>query len=385
MPIDVATPPDLSTRRLVSSSARNVAHHPDPGLPASGHRSRSVAALAARIAALPGFGRLVDNRLDRDDRVYLVPDVTLVSGEAERLGLKTDGDLFGGVTPAKVTAGKAIAHPLPSRESPFPAGWSANFAEAARPHTLPGFSAFTPADACAAARSLLKQGPVRIKPAWAEGGLQQSVARDSRDAEAIIDTMPPDDLFDFGAAVELNLTEVSTYSVGRVRAGTLEVAYVGVQATTRDNQGGVAYGGSCLLCLRGGFADFANVPLPPDVRQALDHASAFDAAADRHLDGFFASRRNYDVALGRDHQGAMRAGVLEQSWRIGGASGAEIAALTAFANDDALRIVLASCREAYGHHTACPPTAADVYFDDDDPAVGPLIKYALIESEFRAP
>jgi hypothetical protein len=378
---EIARSPDFLQQR--PPSGRNVAHHPDPGWPRSGHRSRSVAALAARIAALPGFGRLIENGVDLSG-AYLVPDATLVSGDAARLGLKTDADLFGGVTPAKVTAGKAIAHLLPCRDSPFPAGWSANFAEAAHPHTLPGFSAFTRADACAAARAVLKQGPVRIKPAWAEGGLQQAVAHDFRDAEAIIDRMPPMQLFDVGAALELNLTEVKTYSVGRVRVGTLEMAYIGVQTTTTDNRGDAAYGGSRLLCARGGFADLASAPLPAAIRQALDHARAFDAAADRCLDGFFASRRNYDVALGRDPQGAMRAGVLEQSWRIGGASGAEIAALRAFADDDELRLVIASCREAYGRRFASLPATADIYFADDDPAVGPLIKYALIESASRA-
>ena len=45
---------------------------------------------------------------------------------------------------------------------------------------------------------------------------------------------------------------------------------------------------------------------------------------------FFASRRNYDVVAGLDARGQRRCGVLEQSWRVGGASPAELVALAAF-------------------------------------------------------
>jgi len=47
--------------------------------------------------------------------------------------------------------------------------------------------------------------------------------------------------------------------------------------------------------------------------------------------GFTASRRNYDVGQGVGADGRPRSGVLESSWRMGGASSAELAALTAFA------------------------------------------------------
>ena len=58
---------------------------------------------------------------------------------------------------------------------------------------------------------------------------------------------------------------------------------------------------------------------------------------------FFASRRNYDIARGIDAQGQWRCRVLEQSWRIGGASGPEVAALQAFRADPALRVIRAWC------------------------------------------
>ena len=70
--------------------------------------------------------------------------------------------------------------------------------------------------------------------------------------------------------------------------------------------------------------------------------------------------------------------MLEQSWRIGGASGAEIAALLAFRADPALQAVRASTVERYG---ACepPPAPATVLFHGTDPSVGTITKYALVE------
>ncbi|QTL02122.1 DUF3182 family protein [Aquabacter sp. L1I39] len=342
----------------------------------SGHRSRSIAALAQALAPLAGRG------LRKGER-YLVPDLTLGAAEAERLGVLDEDDLFGGVVPHDVVAGKAIVHPLPSPGCAHPKGWSADFAQAVMAHALPGFSAFTNGDARTALYRLLAHGPVRLKPGWADGGLQQHVVHDALDAEAIISRLPQDSLAASGLVLETNLSDVTTFSVGRVRIGGHEIAYVGTQHATQDNDGNLAYGGSRLLCARGGFSAFARATLSPQMAQALEQARVFDAAADHHFSGFFASRRNYDVAIGRDARGTLRSGVLEQSWRIGGASGAEIAALRAFAGDDDLRFVVASCHEVYGRAES-PPEEADVYYDADDPEVGTLTKYALVESRSHA-
>ena len=47
-----------------------------------------------------------------------------------------------------------------------------------------------------------------------------------------------------------------------------------------------------------------------------------DAAATECFPGLVASRRNYDVAQGTNARGKRCSGVLEQSWRLGGATGA---------------------------------------------------------------
>jgi hypothetical protein len=79
------------------------------------------------------------------------------------------------------------------------------------------------------------------------------------------------------------------------------------------------------------------------------------------------------VAQGTDDSGVWRSGVLEQSWRIGGATGAELAALKAFQADPGLRVVRAATTEVYGG--VAPPPDAEVYFNGIDRHVGAITKY----------
>ena len=97
------------------------------------------------------------------------------------------------------------------------------------------------------------------------------------------------------------------------------------------------------------------------MRIAVEQALVYDSAATACFPGFFASRINYDVVQGNDAEGHWHSGVLEQSWRAGGATGAEIAALEAFKADPACRVVRASCIEIYGPSDE-PPPGAVVYF-----------------------
>ena len=70
-------------------------------------------------------------------------------------------------------------------------------------------------------------------------------------------------------------------------------------------------------------------------------------------------------------------GVLEQSWRIGGASSAEVAALEAFARGTTGSVIRASSVELYGE--AQVPEGATVLFRGEDADVGFITKYALVE------
>jgi hypothetical protein len=176
---------------------------------------------------------------------------------------------------------------------------------------------------------------------------------------------------------------VETYSVGRVEVAGVVATYCGTQCLTRNNHGAEVYGGSELTVARGEYEALGALDLEPGMRAAIAAALRYDRAADAHFDGFIASRRNYDVVRGIDSGGAPRLGVLEQSWRIGGASPAEVAALAAFKADPDLRVVRARTVERYGDDVDVPADAA-VLFHDVDARVGRLTKFAMIETSPHA-
>ena len=165
--------------------------------------------------------------------------------------------------------------------------------------------------------------------------------------------------------------------------GDLVVSYCGTQGVTENNHGAIVYGGSTLLVVRGDFDALLAIDHPPQAQRAIAKARTYDDAAFRCFVGLFASRRNYDVAEGFDAAGARCAGVLEQSWRVGGATGAEVEALLAFRDDPALAVVRASTTERYGSDAA-PPDGAIVYFTGTDERAGPLLKFTLIEPYVHA-
>jgi hypothetical protein len=178
-----------------------------------------------------------------------------------------------------------------------------------------------------------------------------------------------------GVVVEQNLAEVTTYCVGQVRVADFVGTYYGTQHLTTNNDGAEVYGGSDITMARGDFDALWALRLPEDVQLAVRQASVYDKTAGECFDGFYASRRNYDVAQGRDAVGRHHSGVLEQSWRVGGATAAEIVALEAFKADASLQTVRALACEAYGEPRALPAGAA-VFFRGIDPKVGALTKYA---------
>ncbi|MFT0858730.1 DUF3182 family protein [Ancylobacter sp. G4_0304] len=344
----------------------------------SGHRVAAVEALARRIAALRGSA-FVERPADVP-RCYAVPADTLIGGlVAGQLGIESESDLFGGLVPYEVQAGKAITHELIDGDAPHPEGWSAAFSHAAHTAVLTGFSAFDLASARKAGEALLAEGPVRLKAAWADGGHGQRIVGDLAALAAALEALDTPELPRLGLVLEQDIAEGVTFSVGRMRIGDQLLSYVGEQFTTRDNKGASAYGGSTLTVVRGELDALRQLDLDSPTRQAVEATIIYDGAAMQHLPGLIASRRNYDVVSGRDARGNPRAGVLEQSWRIGGASGAEIAAFEAFADNPRLAMVRAACCERYGTSHEVPRDAF-VYFDGDDADVGPMIKFARIEA-----
>jgi hypothetical protein len=357
-----------------------VTYSTDAATGPAGHEASTRKEIARRLAALTGF--VYTGEYDPRGRYavlpYFVPANTLTSETASRLRIRGENDLFGAVVPCAFMATKMITHPLLDAASCAPARWCPEFPRRVADVVLDGISVFARQDALTAGRRLLTFGPVRVKPATGIAGLGQFIVANAAELARTLDAIDAEELARFGAVVEQNLTDVTTYSVGQVRVADIVATYCGTQQLTTNNRGVEVYGGSALIVVQGDFDALLGLTLPEDIRFAIAQARVYDDAAAQCFEGLFASRRNYDVAEGLDAAGHRRSGVLEQSWRLGGASGAEIGALEAFRADPSLRSVRAMSREVYGAAPVLPANAA-AYFSGNDPNVGPLTKYAWTE------
>jgi hypothetical protein len=240
---------------------------------------------------------------------------------------------------------------------------------------LKGYTAFAAEDARRAGRALLLGGSVRVKPVRATGGRGQSVATDAASLDQELAGLQ--DIETDGVVLERNLRTPRTLSVGQVSVGGQCVSYYGLQRLVQNHAGHWVYGGSDLTAVRGDMLALRAMPLTPMLRLAVDQARAYHEAVVQSFPGFMASRINYDVAQGHNDAGRWCSGVLEQSWRIGGASGAEIAALEVLRDQPERALVRASCFEVFGE--AALPPGARVYYSGIDPAVGRLTKYSFVE------
>ncbi len=367
-------PPVEAHRELVMPFTQGLEGH------ASLHEKATRHEVARRIAQIKGgqFSEEIPVEMWAV-RPYLVPSETLVGlRAAEQLGVFGEDDFLGGVVPEAFVATKAITHPLCSLDASAPRGWSHDFPIMVADAVLPGLTAFSRKDALRAAEEMLRLGPVRIKAVWETGGRGQSVANDMVAAKTALAEIEDTILAEHGVVLEHDLSKVETLSVGQVRVAGIVASYYGTQKLTPNNTGSMAYGGSDLIVVRGGFEALLATMDAGALRTAVDQALLYDTAVSACFRGFFASRTNYDVAQGLNAAGQWCSGVLEQSWRIGGATPAEIAALEAFHADPELQSVRASCTEQYGPHPTLADTAA-IYFQGDDPEVGLLTKYAEVE------
>lgn len=345
----------------------------------SEHERVTLRDFTQRLAALRGDADAgtYDPSMHYPGHVYFVPSSTLTRDDAVALGIRGPDDLFGGVVPHAFVATKAISHPLVAPIAAAPAGWNPAFTAHVGQDVLAGFVAFHPDDARAAGLQLLADGPVRIKPVRATGGRGQSVARDAAELQALLGAADAGELLAHGLVLEAHMEEVRTFSVGQVTVGDLQASYFGFQRLTRNNQGEEVFGGSDLTVARGGFEALQALTPPAEIQRAIEQARRYDAAVHACYAGFYASRKNYDIVLGRDAAGRWRSGVLEQSWRVGGATGPEIAALEVFrARPGCMRVHTAGF-EIFGDSPE-PPAYASVHFRGIDPEVGRLTKYTVV-------
>ena len=345
----------ISRKKLV------VAHSMREGAPL--HEIETNRALARWLAQILGlkFGGSYDPVLHAGRELYLLPTQTLVGpAQARQLNIKGPQDLWGGYVDHAFICTKAISHGLLSPGAKAPEGWSPSFCERVRDVVLDGVSVFALEDARSAATRLLYSGPIRLKPINACAGRGQEVIHSLDEFDAIVARPEAARMFNEGMVLEQDLHAVVTHSVGQSFIGDHLFSYCGEQHLTRDGQGEEVYGGSDLLVVPGDYAALLKLDLPEDVRVAIEQALVFDRAANEAYPGFFASRRNYDIAQGLDSTGQRRSGVLEQSWRMGGASSAEVAALQSFINHPGLKAIRVSSVETYVDQ-ALPADAIEVY------------------------
>ncbi|MEO6679745.1 MAG: DUF3182 family protein [Pseudomonas sp.] len=356
-----------------------VAHSVRPEAPL--HEVETNRALAKWLAQILGlkYGGSYDPEQHSGRDLYLLPTQTLVGvANARQLGVKGPEDLWGGYVDHDFICTKAISHGLLNRDAHAPEGWSPLFSERVRNVVLDGLSVFALEDARPAAEHLLCSGPIRLKPIHACAGRGQEVIKSLDQFDAILARPDAEQLFNEGVVLEQDLDQVVTHSVGQTFIGDNVLSYCGDQYLTEDGRGEQVYGGSNLLVVQGYYEDLLELQLPDDVRLAIQQAQVFDNAADEAYPGFYASRRNYDIAQGLDSHGKQCSGVLEQSWRMGGASSAEVAALQSFINDPGMRAIRVSSVETYIDQPL-PADAIEVY---RGPAENSdfLLKYVTVKS-----
>jgi len=347
------------------------------------HKLVTLANLGSKIAELKGcafldagsvaFGTMAD--------CYYVPIDTIALEACGGCEVSfTCHDLFGGLVPHAFMATKVITHPLVADPSHMPENWRHEFCAGVGEIVLNGFSVFTTKDLIRAAEDLLARGPVRIKPAQADGGHGQRVIADRVALHGFIDRLEPE-LLAGGYVVEENMQEVRTYSVGQVVLDEIRISYFGTQRMTTDNYNRPAYGGTRFCAVPGGWSDLTGWLKDHAARRIIEAGRRYDDMAGEILN-LVASRKNYDVLVGTDSRGKRKIGVLEQSWRWGGASSAEILAVAAFRENPSLAAVQASSHEVFGRTE--PAVAADlICFAGEDPEEGPMTKYAKLEARYH--
>lgn len=306
------------------------------------HELASLWFAAARIAAWPAPSRDGRGPCGSSARFY-VPSSTLSTAQAAIFGIVDGSQLWGGIVPHAFVGTKLVSHPLWKPGAAAPAGWIT--VPGIETCTLPGHAVFSRTDAREAGLALLAGGDIRLKCPYARGGNGQQVVRDPRGLEEWL-AATDDDAIGAGLVIERDLARSTTCSIGCSELRGHRIAYHGRQRLVADRRGALVYGGSRLRFRRGGLQEL-RAELSGAVAQVARLAQAYDHAL-RAAYGVVASRCNYDVIVGTDARGQRHAGVLEQSWRFGGASMAEMLANEAFAAHPRLQWLVAETVETWG-------------------------------------
>ncbi|CAD1796688.1 DUF3182 family protein [Xanthomonas euroxanthea] len=357
-----------------------VVGHVTRPVPEDGHERATHAWVCREIARLldvRGAGHRAASGPMVAETVFHVPDETLTSEQAHGLGIDDAADLLGGIVPHAFLATKVIGHPLIAEQAASVPGWNQALATALIPATLAGYTVFSRTDALRALQALLPDGGVRLKLPTGVGGNGQWRIADAAQLTQVLDSLPEDYLGTHGAVLERNILQPVTHSVGELCVAGVQIAYYGTQCSVRNAQGEDVYGGSSLHVYRGSLEALAVTALPPLQQRVVAQACRYDRFITAAYPGLHISRRNYDVVSGDDGRNGAVCGVLEQSWRVGGATPAELAAIGSFQDDANLRWVHASTHEIYQGE---PPADAQIYYRAERPGPGPRFKYRRVST-----
>jgi len=134
---------------------------------------------------------------------------------------------------------------------------------------LPGYTVFSNRDGRTAAKRMLTRGSIRLKKPLSASGKDQTVVTTLNELDAVLEKVSADEMAEYGLVLEENLRQVRTLSVGEVAVGNLRISYYGTQRTVADNERRLVYGGSELVCVRGGWEALDALPKSPEVHAAV--------------------------------------------------------------------------------------------------------------------
>ncbi len=303
-------------------------------------------------------------------KTYYVADKTIVLefSENEKLIkdalIESEKDFFGGIVPRAYQSTKAIMHPLVSREAACPLGWSHEFSQELvhLDLVLPGFTVFNIEDIRTAFNHLYDKGvyQIRLKDPLGYLGMNQFVVTSFQELEQFISDKIVDNekLQQYGLVVEENLhpEDLKTYSVSFVTVGFHQVHCIGVQ---RFSQG--LYGGTDFVIMQTGkyilpeLLARVGIFNKEDAQVIIDKALLFRALLNKHIPEIKTARFNVDIVSGiasiysnSTCELVKRFALLEQSFRVGGASAAEIWGLEYLLCHPSVDAVCASTYYRYG-------------------------------------
>ena len=345
------------------------------------HTVASAEALATRLCALTDRQLLpTQQSFDEKGETFFIPTFALAreDGNPEM----TVDRFYGGIVHRGFMATKLVTHPHWHDHDNLPEGWTGHFAACMQDCVLAGFSVFSHRHALDAATTLLKKHKVRFKNPFASGGEDQNVIDTVRSLDDFLATVSEADIAK-GLVLEEDVENSTTYSVGQIQLENHVATYLGRQYTSRDKAGNEFYAGSRLRVVRGGWDALLQLLQSPTAGKVVENARRYDEAAREHL-GLVASRRNYDVLVGPITENGVRCGVLEQSWRVGGASPAELLAMEKLMQDESVTAVQAVLYESRDEAPTFREDDFIVYSGEDDRGQ-PLHKYARIEKIYHDP